>query len=301
MAGGSQAFATGVAAVVGTIVAVAAVGFVIWNATAEQRTQYLSQIEALNAKIGKTESAVASLQNAVAAQKPPSFDGIKASLADLNGKIEKTGAALADLKTMAPSSNATTDRTLGELKSALAAQQQTLTQISASLGALKADADKQKAAAATSSTAGMSVAKNEAKAPTEHDLVVVYMPRGAETAAPDAAAAPLSVRFDKIGSTNPGAQTPRLAADIKKIVAGRKGCVVSVSGFADTLGGDKVNLAVSRQRADAVAGGLRSALAGQDIEVKEVAWGERHLAVWTPDNKSERANRRVDISVDCKS
>lgn len=298
MAGGSQTFATGMAAVVGTVVAVAAAGFVIWNATAEQRSQYLTQIEALNAKIDKTDSTVASLQSAIAAQKPPSFDGIKASLADLNGKIEKTGAALADLKAMAPSGNAATDKALGELKSTLTAQQQTLMQISASLDGLKAAADKQKTAANAPTT---TVAKDEAKAPAERELVVVYVPHGADSMASAGAAAPLSVRFDKIGGTNPGAQTQKLATNIKKIVSGRKGCVVSVSGFADTLGGDKVNLAVSRERADAVASGLRTALGGQGIEVKEVAWGERHLAVWTPDNKSERANRRVDISVDCKS
>lgn len=310
MAGGSQALATGVAAVAGTVIAVAAAGFVIWNATAQQRTQYLAQIDALNAKIDKTDGAIAALQATVAAQKPPSFDGIKASLADLNGKIEKTGAALADLKAMAPAAKPdnsdkmladikSATRTIGDIKSALAAQQQALQQIAVSIDDLKSAATVQRASVVAPNATVTAVAKDEAKVPPERELVVVYVPR--EGAASVGAAAPLSVRFDKIGSTNPGGQTQTLAGDIKKIVGGRKGCVVSVSGFADTLGGDKINLAVSRERADAVAGGLRSALAGQGIEVKEVAWGERHLAVWTPDNKSERANRRVDISVDCKS
>jgi len=325
MAGGSQTLATGVAAVIGTVVAVAAAGYFIWNATAPQRTHYLAQIDALNAKIDKTDSAIAALQTAISAQKPPSFDGIMASLADLNGKIEKTGAALTDLKAMAPAGKAdadksmaaltakfeATDKALGDIKSAtssiaefktaLAAQQQALQKLAASLDGLKAGATP---AVLTSAAPASAAAKDDAKMPTERELVVVYMPRSgggnAEATASVGATAPLSVRFDKIGSTNAGAQTQTLAGDIRKIVAGRKGCVVAVSGFADTLGGDKINLAVSRERATAVASGLRSAL-GQDIEVKEVAWGERHLAVWTPDNKSEKANRRVDISVDCKS
>ena len=109
MAGGSQTLATGVAAVIGTVIAVAAAGFAVWNATAQQRAHYLAQIDALNAKIEKTDSAIAALQTAVGAQKPPSFDGITASLADLNGKIEKTGAALTDLKAMAPAGKADAD------------------------------------------------------------------------------------------------------------------------------------------------------------------------------------------------
>lgn len=307
MAGGSQTVATGVAAVVGTAVAVAAAGLFIWNATAAQRAQYVAQIDALNAKIDKTDGAIAALQTSIGAQKPPSFDGIKASLADLNGKIEKTSAALADLKAMAPTGKAdATDKALAdiksgtsELKSALAAQQQSLQRIAETLDGLKTAASAQKIAAVMANAPDIAVAKNENKLPAEHDLVVVYVPRAAEASA--GVPAPLSVRFDKIGSTNAGDQTQALAGDIKKIVAGRKGCVVAVSGFADTLGSDKINLAVSRERASAVAGGLRSALAGQGIEVKEVAWGERHLAVWTPDNRSEKANRRVDISVDCKN
>ncbi|MCW5694335.1 MAG: hypothetical protein KIT48_18410 [Pseudolabrys sp.] len=324
MAGGSQTIATGVAAVVGTVVAVAAAGYFIWNATAQQRTHYLAQIDALNAKIDKTDSAIAALQTAILAQKPPSFDGITASLADLNGKIEKTGAALTDLKAMAPAGKADADKSMAalaakfeatdkaladiksatssiaEFKTALAGQQQALQKLAASLDGLKTGATP---AVLTSAAPASAVAKDDAKMPSERELVVVYMPRRggtAEASASVGATAPLSVRFDKIGSTNAGSQTQALAGDIKKIVAGRKGCVVAVSGFADTLGGDKINLAVSRERAGAVASGLHTAL-GQDIEVKEVAWGERHLAVWTPDNKSEKANRRVDISVDCKS
>ena len=326
MAGGSQTLATGVAAVIGTVIAVAAAGFVIWNATAQQRTHYLAQIDALNAKIDKTDTAIAALQSAISAQKPPSFDGINASLADLNGKIEKTSAALTDLKAIVPAGKADADRTLAalnarfettdkaladiksatggiaEFKAALATQQQALQKLSASLDGFKTAAAQAPAVLASNAPA-TTVAKDEAKIPAERELVVVYMPHGPGGSAEGSAGAPpppLSVRFDKIGSTNAGSQTQSLAGDIRKIVGNRKGCVIAVSGFADTLGGDKINLAVSRERASAVASGLRTAL-GQEVEVKEVAWGERHLTVWTPDNKSEKANRRVDINVDCKS
>ncbi len=278
MAGGSQTLATGVAAVVGTAAAVAVAGLVIWNATAQQRTHYLVQIDALNAKIDKTDSALAALQTAIGAQKPPSFDGIKASLAELNGKIEKTSAALTDLKAMAPAGKADAEKTLAvltakfeatdkalvdiksatssiaEFKAALAAQQQALQKLAASLDGLKIGA--------TPAVPASAVAKDDAKVPAERELVVVYMPRGAsgtaEASASVGATAPLSVRFEKIGSTNAGSQTQALAGDIRKIVAGRKGCVVAVSGFADTLGSDKINLAVSRERAGAVANGLRT-------------------------------------------
>ena len=39
---------------------------------------------------------------------------------------------------------------------------------------------------------------------------------------------------------------------------------------------------------------------GDKVQINNIAWGERQLQVWTPDGKSEKANRRVDVRVDCK-
>lgn len=294
MAGG--ALATGAAALAGSVIAVAAAGLIMWNATAQQRTQFMSQLEALNGKVDKTSAAVADLAkapatgpvatenavNALAAK----LDATNKTLTALAAKIEATDKTLTDIKSASGS--------VGDIKSATAAQQASLQQIAASLDGLKNTTEAQKAAITALSGTTSSVAKDAAQVPAERDLVVVYVPQGAANAA--AAPSALSVRFDKTANAN--TQTQTVAADLKKMIGERKGCVVSVAGYADTLGSDNVNLAVSRERAQIVANGLRAAMPG--VEVKEVAWGERNLAVWTPDNKIEKANRRVDINVACK-
>lgn len=293
-----EALAAGTAAVLGAVVAVAGTAFVMWNSTADQRTKFLTQVETLNAKVDRTNAAIADLGKASAAGADIALAGLSArleatnkSIAALTAKIDATGKALADIKAASGG--------VGELKTATTAQEQALQRIALSVDSIKVTTEAQKAALAALNTPVTTVAKDTtqaepAKAPPERDLVVVYVP---QAAAPAAAAPPgLSVRFDR--SANANTQTQKLAADLKTIIGGRKSCVVTVAGYADTLGSDNVNLAVSRERAQIVAGGLRSAMPG--VEVKEVAWGERSLAVWTPDNKIEMANRRVDVNVECK-
>lgn len=293
-----EALAAGTAAVLGAVVAVAGTAFVMWNSTADQRTKFLTQIETLNAKVDRTNAAIADLGKASAAGADIALAGLSArleatnkSIAALTAKIDATGKALADIKAASGG--------VGELRTATTAQEQALQRIALSVDSIKVTTEAQKAALAALNTPVTTVAKDTtqvepAKAPPERDLVVVYVP---QAAAPAAAAPPgLSVRFDR--SANANTQTQKLAADLKTIIGGRKSCVVTVAGYADTLGSDNVNLAVSRERAQIVAGGLRSAMPG--VEVKEVAWGERSLAVWTPDNKIEMANRRVDVNVECK-
>lgn len=295
-----EALAAGTAAVLGAVVAVAGTAFVMWNSTATERTKFLTQIEALNAKVDRTSAAIADLGKTPVAGGPDiaiaglsaKIDTANKSIAALTTKIDGTDKALADIKAASGG--------VGELKTATTAQEQALQRIAMSVDSIKVTTEAQKAAIAALNTPSTIVAKDSAqvepaKAPAERELIVVYVPQAAAAAA---AAAPsgLSVRFDR--SANATTQTQKLAADLKTIIGARKSCVVTVACYADTLGSDNVNLAVSRERAQIVANGLRSALPG--VEVKEVAWGERSLAVWTPDNKVEMANRRVDVNVECK-
>lgn len=295
-----EALAAGTAAVLGTVVAVVGAGYVMWNSTADQRTKFMTQLEAVSAKVDRTNAAVADLarmpvtggSDAAVSSISAKLDATNKALAALTAKIDATDKALADIKASAGS--------VGDLKSAASAQTQSLQQIKASVDSIKATTDAQKTAIAALGTSTTTVAKDatqaDTKAPAERELIVVYVPQSA--ARPNAAPSSLTVRFDRGGGASANTQTQKLAADLKSIIGTRKDCVISVAGYADTLGDDTVNLAVSRERAQIVANGLRSSLPG--IEVKEVAWGERSLAVWTPDNKVEMANRRVDINVECK-
>lgn len=295
-----EALAAGTAAVLGAVVAVAGTALVMWKSTADQRTKFVTQIETLNAKVDRTNAAIADLGKASAGGGPDiavaglsaKLDTANKSLAALAAKIDAADKALADIKKASGG--------VGELKTATTAQEQALQRIAMSVDSIKVTTEAQKAAIASLNMSSTTVAKDTtqvetAKAPAERELIVVYVPQAAVAAA--ASAPPgLSVRFDRTANAN--TQTQKLAGDLKKIIGDRKSCIVTVAGYADTLGSDNVNLAVSRERAQIVANGLRNAMPG--VEVKEVAWGERSLAVWTPDNKVEMANRRVDVNIECK-
>lgn len=284
-------------------------------------------IDRLNAEIKKTNDGLAELR------KSSPLDAVKSTLAQLDSKIEKTGAALAEIKTVTAragdaqaAADATRDKAIAKLggdvaelktgvadmKTAVAgqasAQTQSLDAIGKTVAAIKTTTDAQQAAAKKTGDQAAVQAKDSAKEAandTAKELVVVYVSTPAKTGAPDTTAsvpvAPLSVRFEKIGSTDPGGQAQAIVGNLKKIMKDRRDCSISVAGYADTLGSDAVNLDISRERAEAVAAKLRTAFAGEKIPIKSVAWGERQLKVWTPDGKSEKANRRVDINVDCKT
>jgi len=79
--------------------------------------------------------------------------------------------------------------------------------------------------------------------------------------------------------------------------AARPDRAASVNGYADTLGKDASNLALSRERARYVAAKVRDA----GIRVASVeAWGERRLETHTFDGVGLQNNRRVEIEVTCE-
>lgn len=293
----------------------------------ENTTKQLGQ---LNAEIKKTNDGLAELQKA------SSLEGIKTTLAQLDSKIEKTGAALAELKKSTSTDDIkaafkgiettlasvaakieATDKTLTEIKSAAqrpsdapsagdAARDKAITKLNAAVDDLKADV----ASSASSQNKSLdAIAKSvdtlKALAVTQNaakNVAAVHAPEqpAAETTSSIPVRQPLTVRFDKAGRTIVDAQTNAIIGDLKTIMKGRRDCSISVAGYTDTLGSDDVNLDVSKERADMIAAKLKAAFAGQTMPIDSVGWGERRLKVWTPNGKRELANRRVDVSVDCK-
>lgn len=280
------------------------------------------QLDLLNAAIKKTNEDLAQLQQA------SSLDGIKSALTQLETKIDKTSAALTEVKTSNAGASAKVDlsglesslaslsakietgaaardKAIADLKADIAgkisAQGQSLEALAGTVDTIKTAAEQRQAADKQASERLSVQSKDQTKAESG-DLVVVYAPAQAtapETTSSIPGAANLSIRFEKIGSTNPAGKIEAVVASLKDVMKDRRDCSISVAGFADTLGSDAVNLDVSRERAEAVAAKLRSAFAGHKVSIRNVAWGERQLKVWTPDGRSEKANRRVDISVDC--
>lgn len=318
MAGERQTLWTGAVTAGTTIAAVAICTAVLWNLGA---TQLAADLAALNAKVDKTHAAVAELQKtstledtgkALAAlnadiqktnarlaelQQASSLDGIKGALAQLEGKVGTTDKAFARLDTAV-------NELKGALASTAAAQTAALQKIAVRIDSIGSAAETANKQIVDQISFQNKDADKPAVKDAASDLMVVYVATppasGTDTTGSVPGKPPLSVRFEKIGSTDAHGQTKAIVADLRKIINGRQDCAISVAGFADTLGSDAVNLDVSRERAEAVASGLKTAFASEGVEVRKVAWGERQLKVWTPDNRSEKANRRVDISVDCR-
>jgi len=268
-------------------------------------------LEQLNSEIKKTNDGLSKLQQT------SSLDGVKSALAKLDAKIGATDTALADLKKSAATDLvksdlagienrltslkagietklAATDKSLTELKAGIAdkasSQNKPLAEIAQSIAALKT----------TASAAQM--AAQQAAQKVEKAVAVVRAPKPPppEVTSSIPVAQPLIVRFGAAGRGHLDAQTAKVIANLKTIMKSRHGCAISVAGYTDTLGRDDVNLDVSKERADAVAAKLKTAFAGQKVQIDSVGWGERQLKVWTPDGRREIANRRVAISVDCK-
>lgn len=312
MAGERLTLWTSAAAAVATLGAVAVASFVIWTATAKDRAQFTNQIAALNAQVGALDAKVEKTNVAVAdIRKLPSLADTAKELDQLNGQIKATNERLGTIQKDA--SLDAVRATLADLNGKIADLNGKIANVDQTLAAIKAG-QAAIATAAAASARQQAVAEPKPAAQTENpELVVVYVPQPAKPTGsqPSESAtgpettggiptAPLSVRFDKIGSTSAGEQAEALIGNLKTMVKDRHDCTISVAGYADTLGSDAVNLDVSRERAEAVAAKLRAAFAGQNITIKKVAWGERQLKVWTPDGKSEKSNRRVDIGVECQ-
>ena len=71
---------------------------------------------------------------------------------------------------------------------------------------------------------------------------------------------------------------------------------MTLTGHADTVGSQDLNVALAQRRADAV----RNALVREGVPAAAIttgAQGEASLPVQTADNVDERLNRSVDISV----
>jgi outer membrane protein OmpA-like peptidoglycan-associated protein len=273
------------------------------------------KLDALNAGIKDTDTALADITKSIP------HGGLDAKIGD---KIDAIGN---DLKSV--------DSTLAEIKQIVPSQKLSaqLTAVSGEIKSLNesvADLQKASAGAAADKTAALSGAVGElqknidaasslggklaeqaaklqdaAKAaaqPKPSDLVVVYlhMPEESKMPQPIATVSPLSVEFAKIGGTDDKGQANVIVAKLKQVVKGRKDCTVSVAGYADTLGGDDLNLEISKKRAAEIATKLSTAFAGTDVKIVQAAWGERRLKDWTPDQTARKANRRVDVAVNCK-
>jgi outer membrane protein OmpA-like peptidoglycan-associated protein len=114
-------------------------------------------------------------------------------------------------------------------------------------------------------------------------------------AAPPPAALPgqgvIYFDFDK-ANLNPKAESTlnQIIADIK----GRELGGITVGGHTDTAGPPAYNMQLSQRRANTVAAELvRSGIPAQIVTTK--AYGETNLAVQTPDNTPDQANRRATI------
>ena len=311
MADGQKSFFIGIGAGIVVVLLVAPLAYMLWQHASAERTQMLSALSAIDGKLAKTDAAVAAMQ------KTASVSGVIKQLDELNGRIKTANEALAGVqKASLDEIRNRLDQVEARLKSDsanLAALQKglgpdglnkRLGQLSANIAAL----DTSLASIKQATTGGGPIKTASAldtmktgSVPEGHttDLVVVHMQEpGAGQAA--AAIAPLSVNFQKIGGTDETAQTFALVAKLKDLIKDHKGCAVSVAGFADTLGPDDLNLAVSKDRAHVIATKLKEAL-GSDVQIAETAWGERRLHEMTKDNVAAKANRRVDIAVQCKS
>jgi len=277
------------------------------------------QLDELNARIKSTNEALAGVQKAsldnirdrldrveagvkssntalTSLQKGLAPDGLSKQLGQLAANLTALETSLAGLKQAKPIGAAMSATTPGEAAGVLDQIKKGVDESTASGGkVLAAITGLQQALKGAPPASGSAVT----------DLVVVHVasPGGGNVQASAAAAAPmapLSVHFQKIGGTDETAQTAAIVGKVREIVNGRRGCAISVAGYADTLGDDDINLEVSKDRAHAIATKLKDALGG-DVSIAETAWGERRLAEMTKDNVASKANRRVDIAVQCKS
>jgi flagellar motor protein MotB len=284
-----------------------------------------SDLDAVNAKIERANAALGDIQ------KNGSLSGLKTTLASLNAKVETLTDAMAEMQKTAaavkPSADALTslNAKIDQLSAALAQMREAaatideskheaahggeLTKIGDSIDALKTRVEADGAAlgkiAATVAKLDAVSAPGPEQAKTKGGylaVITVAMPEAAETtgsAGALAAGAPLTVRYERVGSLDDNGQAAAIAKKVQSIVKSHKDCAITVAGHADTLGDDSNNLELSRERASKVAANLKAAL-GNDVPIKIVAWGERNLKVWTPDETARTANRSVDINVSCK-
>jgi len=221
------------------------------------------------------------------------IDANAAKLADASKSLNALGQTLDAIKNDV-SANATK---LDQTSSSLTALNTAVKQGFAKTAAKQADLAKAVAKPAPAQQAG-----------PEQDLVVFYVSMPGAAPAPKSAAAegltpavppPLAVHYEKIGGINDDGQAKVIADRLRTIMEGHSDCTIAVAGHADTLGSDRVNYELSKQRATAVADKLKAAFSGEPVKITQTQWGERRLTEWTPDGIANEANRRVDIKVSC--
>jgi outer membrane protein OmpA-like peptidoglycan-associated protein len=264
--------------------------------------QRLSQIDA---KIAKIDAALNNLQKRTSLDK---LDAIAASLKTADGKLAEIKQAIpAEMvgqfaKVSAQFKNI--NATLTTMQQARAEGTSKPDALANAVGDLKKNIDE--AAALRTKLADavgrLDDAVKTAAKPKPSEVVVVYLDLPDKSRMPHTVAtvSPLQIQFKNIGSADDEGQAAMIVAKLKDIVKDRKGCTISVAGFADTLGGDRTNLTLSKKRARVIAAKLKTAFAEQPVQINESAWGERRLADWTPDQTADKANRRVDVAVSCK-
>ena len=263
----------------------------------------VKQIAALdakvNSKIADTVKAVGATQGALAdLKKSTSLDAITQQLGQLAAEIKNANGALAEIQKATMSTGSTAAAKAPALESSIGGLAKRIDEEQAARGKLTQDIARLESALKAQ---GAPASKPAADA-AGNDVVVFYV-QSPKAMADAQAASPLpsmAVRFEKIGGLNDDGQAAMIAQKLKAITKGRKDCTVTVAGYADTLGGDKVNLDISKRRAHTVAAKLKTAFAGGPVQITEAAWGERRLQEWTPNNVAREANRRVDVSVNCK-
>jgi predicted nucleic acid-binding Zn-ribbon protein len=257
------------------------------------------QLDQLGANLKSVDSTLADIKQAVLNQNLASqIDALNDKIESLNDSLVETQKATSlDVKKELTSLN---NKVEGEFQMASASRGQ-------ATGSLQSTIDSLKKSINDISTLRPKLADDLGKIesainPQPKNAVVVYlhMPNSNNLGENVAPVLPLSIEFQKIGSADDSGQAAMIIPKLKGIVEGRTGCTISVVGFADTLGGDQVNLEISQKRARNIAQKIKNALAGSGVQVNEAAWGERRLKDWTPDGTANESNRRVDIAVNCK-
>lgn len=85
-----------------------------------------------------------------------------------------------------------------------------------------------------------------------------------------------------------------LLETIRQTIRLRRTTHIFITGFADTVGGERANLDLSLARAAEVAMALKPVISAADqVDIK--GYGEAEPAVPTPDETDERRNRRVIV------
>ena len=277
------------------------------------------RLDALEKNLKAIDASLAGLQKAQqAADITGTVTAIESNVKALSGKLSNASdtAALKDITDRVDQLGTnlkSTDATLAEIKKAMPQQSladqinplnekiRTLTDTLADIQkSTSLEGVKTQLAALNSKLESTSKAVAEGSQPKEAVVFYLHMPNEENLPQKVASVQPLDIQFEKIGSTDDQGQAALIIPKLKTLVQGRSDCTISVAGYADTVGGDQVNLKISQRRARNIAQKIKAAFEGSEVKVNEAAWGERRLKAWTPDGTANENNRRVDIAVNCK-